>query len=101
MDKKENYVKRCIGLPGENLKIVNRQVHINDQPIDNPHGMMYSYLFRVKSLTVLDKIYKEFKVNRGHQLELQMNTQEVIGISSFTQEDYEQLKNYSELFPLK
>lgn len=96
MDKKENYVKRCIGLPGENLKIVNRQVHINDQPIDNPQGMMYSYLVRVKSLTVLDKIYKDFKVNRGDRnYGTDRNTQEVIGISSFTQEDYEQLKNYS------
>ncbi|MBL0317021.1 MAG: hypothetical protein IPP69_15170 [Flavobacteriales bacterium] len=95
MDKKENYVKRCIGLPGENLKIVNRQVHINDQPIDNPHGMMYSYLFRVKSLTVLDKIYKEFKVNRGDRnYSTDDITQEVVGMSSFTQEDYEQLKLY-------
>ncbi|MBX7053193.1 MAG: S26 family signal peptidase, partial [Flavobacteriales bacterium] len=96
MDKKENYVKRCIGLPGENLKIVNRQVMINDQAIENPKDMMYSYLIRVKSLTILDKIYKDFKVNiSDRRYGTDKATEEVVGISSFTQEDYDKLKQYS------
>ena len=29
IDKKSNYVKRCVGLPGDNLSIVDGKVHIN------------------------------------------------------------------------
>jgi len=36
VDRCENYVKRCVGLPGETLKIVERQVYINDEPMANP-----------------------------------------------------------------
>ena len=36
VDRCENYVKRCVGLPGETLKIVERQVYINDEPMTNP-----------------------------------------------------------------
>jgi len=32
----KDYVKRVIGLPGEKLEIRNKQVYINDQPIDEP-----------------------------------------------------------------
>ena len=43
VDKEENYIKRCIGLPGEDLSIVNRQVMINGKAIENPEDMMWSY----------------------------------------------------------
>jgi len=43
IDKKDHYIKRCIGLPGDNLKIVNRQVFINDKPIENPKNLQYTY----------------------------------------------------------
>lgn len=33
----QHYVKRVIGLPGDRLKIVNRQLYINGQPLDEPY----------------------------------------------------------------
>ncbi len=44
VDKRENYVKRCIGLPGDTLQVINGQVFINgkkDAPIKH---MMYKYI---------------------------------------------------------
>ena len=43
IDKKENYVKRCIGLPGDSLSVVDRQVYINGIAIDNPVHLQYEY----------------------------------------------------------
>lgn len=36
VDKRENYVKRCIGLPGDTLQIIKNQVFINKKPLKNP-----------------------------------------------------------------
>lgn len=58
IDLKTNYIKRCVGLPGDVLKIENKQVFINDEPIGNPEGMQYSYLVfsnNVLSQRILDK----------------------------------------------
>jgi signal peptidase I len=44
VDKRENYIKRCVALPGDKLQIVNTQLLINDQPAYEPEGMQYSYL---------------------------------------------------------
>ena len=43
LDKKENYIKRTIGLPGDTLQIINRQVYIDGTPAENPEGLQYSY----------------------------------------------------------
>ncbi|MDP4267631.1 MAG: signal peptidase I [Bacteroidota bacterium] len=43
VDKRENYIKRCIGIPGDKLEIINKQVYINGKPLDNPKNMEYKY----------------------------------------------------------
>lgn len=46
VDKRENYVKRCVALPGDTLQVINRQLFINDKPAYNPKNMQYSYFVR-------------------------------------------------------
>jgi signal peptidase I len=36
-DLSKHYVKRAIGLPGDRLKIVDRQIYINGEPLDEPY----------------------------------------------------------------
>jgi signal peptidase I len=44
IDKREFYVKRAIGMPGEKLEIVNTQVYIDDKPMQNPKRIQFGYL---------------------------------------------------------
>ena len=41
IDKKDHYIKRCIGLPGDTLQIINRQVYIDGEEAQNPPGMQH------------------------------------------------------------
>ncbi|MEO8795670.1 MAG: signal peptidase I [Daejeonella sp.] len=36
VDKRENYIKRCIGISGDTLRIINARVYINGQPAEVP-----------------------------------------------------------------
>lgn len=49
VDKKENYIKRCLAIPGDSLSVVNRQVYINGQATDNPAKMQFAYLIKLKT----------------------------------------------------
>jgi signal peptidase I len=44
VDLKTNYIKRCVGIPGDKLEVTNRQVIVNGQPLANPPDMEFSYL---------------------------------------------------------
>ncbi len=49
VDKKEHYVKRCVGLPGEDLAIVDRKLIIDGEEVASPPGLQFQYLVRLKS----------------------------------------------------
>ena len=48
LDKRENFIKRCIGLPGETLEIKHQQVFINGNAIENPADLEFTYAIRMK-----------------------------------------------------
>jgi len=43
IDKREFYVKRAIGLPGDKLEVIDTQVFINDNPMQNPVRIQFKY----------------------------------------------------------
>lgn len=48
VDKKEHYVKRCVGLPGEDLAIVDRKLVIDGVEVVSPPGLQFNYRVRLK-----------------------------------------------------
>ena len=55
VDRRENYVKRAIGLPGERLKIVDDIVYINGKRIAEPENVQYNYIIPVKGEIPVEK----------------------------------------------
>ena len=49
VDRRENYVKRCIGLPGERIKIVDDVIYINGKAIENAENVQFNYIVEVNS----------------------------------------------------
>lgn len=44
VDKRENFIKRCIGIPGDSVKIIDKIVYINGKPEQNPGQKQYKYI---------------------------------------------------------
>lgn len=62
VDKRENYVKRCIGLPGDTLRIVDRQVYLNSQKADNPVNLQYQYTVTTNGSSINPKILDKYDI---------------------------------------
>ena len=43
LDKTENYVKRCVALPGETISASDGQVYIDGQALEPPAGVQFEY----------------------------------------------------------
>lgn len=101
VDKKENYVKRCVGLPGDNLKIVDRQLYINDQPVANPEFMQFNYDILVANPAAIKKIYNEIGVNNGDRNEGQRYGAGIVYTRiPLTQAEAERVKGFSDVLEL-
>ena len=49
-DRRENYVKRCVGLPGQTLQIKNKIVYLDGKANKEPDNVQYSYFVRLKQM---------------------------------------------------
>lgn len=54
VDRRENYVKRTIGLPGDYLKIINNIIYINGEPLKEPENVQYNYFVRTDGTQIDD-----------------------------------------------
>lgn len=59
VDKKENYIKRCMGLPGDKLEIRDRVVYVNDQPAKTYPHQQYTYQVTTKGFGISDEFLEE------------------------------------------
>jgi len=65
VDKRENYVKRCIGLPGDTLSIVNRQVYLNGKKAINPEKLQYQYMVTTNGSSINQKILNKYDITES------------------------------------
>ena len=55
VDKRENFIKRCIGLPGDVVEIRHGQVYVNGEMLDNPENLQFNYWVKTNG-TTLNKV---------------------------------------------
>jgi signal peptidase I len=70
VDKKENYVKRCVGIPGDKIEIINGALKVNNQPQEEPIGMKKQFIYKVKTTnTGLNPkiLYDKFDITEGRR----------------------------------
>jgi signal peptidase I len=65
VDKRENYVKRCIGMPGDTLSVRDNQVYINDTPADNPEDMQYNYYVETDGSLITEEQFRLLDVSKA------------------------------------
>ncbi len=44
LDKRDHYIKRCVGMPGDTLEIRDRQVFLNGAAAENPTNIQFYYV---------------------------------------------------------
>jgi signal peptidase I len=55
VDKRENFIKRCVGIAGDTIRIINGKLHINGKPEDYfPHSQRY-YKLEAPESEYIDK----------------------------------------------
>ena len=91
VDLKTNYIKRCIGVPGDVVEVKERQVYINNEAIDNPEKMQFRYFLQTPetiSQRVFDKfdITERYKVNGGYMVFTTPNTADELSTLQFIQD---------------
>ncbi|NLX80901.1 MAG: S26 family signal peptidase [Proteiniphilum sp.] len=90
VDRRENYVKRAIGLPGETLEIKNDEVYIDGKLIDSPKLSQLNYMIHTDGTIISEDLFSELGVSKDDYMSTNnygqsaQRTQDLTGIDSLT-----------------
>lgn len=59
VDLKTNYIKRCMGIPGDKVEVRDLQVYANGVAVPNPPRMEDEYMVETTTLVNEDKIFRD------------------------------------------
>ncbi|MBN2614461.1 MAG: signal peptidase I [Bacteroidales bacterium] len=65
VDKQENFVKRCIGMPGDSLQLINKIVYINGKKNHDPGIKEYEYYVNTNGESINPIILSRLNVTEG------------------------------------
>ena len=91
VDKRENYIKRCVAIPGDTLKIVHGQAFVNNNKQPHFEEMQYDYFVKTNG--------KEINSKHLEKLDIAVDDRRYIASNSvyelpLTNENVENLKNF-------
>jgi len=93
VDRRENYVKRCIGLPGETLQIKENIVYINGEKQNTPKHAQFCYYIQTNGVTFTEQQFRAMNVSVEDQKLEQSNPLPVYRLP-LTQDALKVLKTY-------
>ena len=68
VDKRDNYVKRCVGMPGDSLKIIDNQLYINGQILGNTKKVQLAYFIETDGMRISDETFRRLDVSKDDRL---------------------------------
>ncbi|MBN1186001.1 MAG: S26 family signal peptidase [Bacteroidales bacterium] len=68
VDKRDNYIKRCVGMPGDTLKVYDSKLYINGKPEENTDRLLHRYLVKTHGNTINRKILERLDIAPNHVL---------------------------------
>ncbi len=65
VDKRENFIKRCIGIAGDTIRIVDRTVYINGKPEQNPGRRQFKYTLKTDGSPINQKNFEKLDITEN------------------------------------
>ena len=93
VDRRENYVKRCVGMPGDTFEIRDKQVYINGKAGKQPENVQFNYWVKFKK-ALPERLRRELEISKE---DLMRRYQDGTILLPLTAKSYEQLKKYTDL----
>ncbi len=67
VDKRENYIKRCVAIPGDTLRIVHGQVYVNNNEQEQFEHMQYDYFVKTNGKQINTKYFERLNIAKDDQ----------------------------------
>ncbi|HSV87544.1 MAG TPA: signal peptidase I [Bacteroidales bacterium] len=68
VDKRENYIKRAVGIPGDTLQIIDGEIHINGSLLTDPPGVRHNYKVTTDGTPLSPRIFERNRITNWRRV---------------------------------
>ena len=68
VDRRENYVKRCVAIPGDILEIKNNQVYINGEKQISISGLQFNYYVQTNGKYISEEVFDDLNISKDDRM---------------------------------
>lgn len=65
VDKRDNYIKRCVGIPGDSLEIIHGQLYVNGKPQEESIFQQYNYTIETNGTPINPKAFERLGIAKN------------------------------------
>ena len=74
VDRRENYVKRCVGTPGDSLRIVDNVIYVNGEREPEKEGLQYNYFVQTDGHLFSAKYLEKLGISLADRVQVDATT---------------------------
>ena len=70
VDRRDNYVKRCVGIPGDTITILSGDLYVNGKLVPENQTQQTDYIVQTNGNTINPKAFERLRISRADQIML-------------------------------
>ncbi len=91
VDRRDNYIKRCVAIHGDTLQVIDGKVYINGKPEKNIKKMQFRYIIQTNGTPINPKAFERLNISRS-DISMYSNADYLVPL---TQENVEKIRNFT------
>ncbi|GIV32974.1 MAG: signal peptidase I [Chitinophagales bacterium] len=89
VDKRDNYIKRCVGLPGDTILVVQGILYVNGKRAYEPEYMQYQYFVQTDGTPFSTQLLEEYDITDA----MRVASNKGLYLMNLTRANYERIKS--------
>ena len=75
VDKRDNYVKRCVGMPGDSLQIINNEIFIDGKLSKDAKFVQHVYYVEMDGMRISDEMFRRLNISKEDRVLVSENSE--------------------------
>ncbi|HUS86633.1 MAG TPA: S26 family signal peptidase [Bacteroidales bacterium] len=98
VDRRENYVKRCVGIPGDVISVRGGILYVNDEPVEDNGTQQTGYWVKTNGTRINPRAFERLDISRADQVMASGNTY-ILPLTNENAERISGFANVTEVIP--
>ena len=98
VDRRDNYVKRCIGIPGDSVMIRSGVVYVNSRIVPENETQQTTYVVNTNGTTINPKAFERLNISRADQTMISGSSY-ILPLTRKNSENISKFTNVTEIYP--